>query len=190
MSAGGDVTAVLRAMCNGDGDAMQRLLPMVYAHMHSAAEQLMRRERRDHTLQATALVNEAYLKLVDQRNARYEDRLHFYHIAAMIMRRILADHAIASRRLKRGGGLETLSLEEAEGRVCPRGEVDVAAFDEALRELEAVNEELARVVEMRYFGGMSEEQIAHVLGVTVRAVERRGRAARARLLARLDGGMP
>lgn len=194
MPTGGDVTEVLKAISAGDRSAMSALMPLVEEALHSKALQLMRRERRDHTLQATALVNEAYVKLVDQRRARWRDRVHFYAIAARVMRRILADYARRQGRHKRGGSWKKLSLDEVAGRVIDVNnvasgsddDVDVAALDGALGKLEAINEDLARVVEMKFFGDMSKEQMAAVLGVSERTIERHWKAAQTWLLRELS----
>jgi len=151
------------------------------------ASRQLRRERSDHTLQTTALVHEAYLRLIDQKRVRWRDSAHFAALAAQMMRRILIDHARKSRYAKRGGGAARVSLDDAP-EIGVSGDPDVLAVDEALVQLAEVEPELARIVELRYFGGLNGEQIAEVLGVSVPTVTRRWRMARAWLYRYLTGG--
>jgi RNA polymerase sigma factor (TIGR02999 family) len=170
--AAGDVTAALDAMAAGEPGAAGRVMPIVYARLHALAEQQMRREGSGHTLQPTALVNEAYLKLVDQRSARWESRSHFLAVAAEAMRRVLIDHARKRAALKRGGHANRVPLARAEAAGTAPG-LDLIGLDEAMRRLATVDAIGARVVEMRFFGGMEVEAIAAVLGMTDRTVRRR-----------------
>jgi RNA polymerase sigma-70 factor (ECF subfamily) len=169
--AAGDVTAALDAMASGEPGAAARAMPIVYARLHALAEQQMQREGSGHTLQPTALVNEAYLKLVDQRSARWESRDHFLAVAAEAMRRVLIDHARRRAALKRGGDAEHVPLTETAAAAYVAG-LDLIGLDEALRRLTEVDAVGARIVEMRYFGGMEVEAIARVLGIADRTVRR------------------
>jgi RNA polymerase sigma-70 factor, ECF subfamily len=163
-------TALLKALRAGNGEAAEKLLPIVYAELHRLASAYMRRERPDHTLQATALINEAYLRLV-QEDVDWNNRAHFIGFAAHVMRRVLVDHARARNAEHRGGGLNRVELQD-EMFVSPERLEQVALVDEALERLEKKNPRQARVVEMRYFGGLSVEQIASVLQIAPRSVKR------------------
>ena len=182
-----DATHILRAISQGNREAYGDLLPLVYEELHSRAAELMRRERADHTLQATALVNEAYLALIDQRRVQWRDKLHFFAVSARIMRRILADHARKAACKKRGDGWERVTLDQVTSDSWGNGALDLGALDVALQKLEAADGKRAQVVEMRFFGGMSEKQIAEVMNVSVRTVERHWRSARAWLFCELQG---
>lgn len=169
--SGDDVTALLRAWGEGDRDALDRLLPLVERELHRLAHRHLARERANHTLQTTALVNEAYLRLVRQREVQLQNRAHFFAIAASLMRRILIDHARRVSYAKRGGGTRLLPLDEA----CVIGEeraAELVALDDALRSLARLDERKGRVVELRYFGGLSVEEVAEVLGVHPATVAR------------------
>lgn len=184
----GPVTELLAQVRRGDPEALRALWPRVYDELRSMAARLLHAERPDHTLQPTALVHEAYLRLVDQR-AGWQDRAHFYAIAAQAMRRILVDYARAHRASKRGGGIAPVSLDE-HGDVAPSpGPVldDLLAVDAALEALQDLDEFGARVVELRYFGGLSVEETARVLGVSPATVKREWSLARAWLYRRLAG---
>jgi len=172
-----EVTQLLAAWSQGDSSALDKLLPLVDAELHRLAHSYMRRERPNHTLQTTALVNEAYLKLVDQRVVRWQNRAHFFGIAAQIMRRILMDHARKHLAAQRGGG-KTLSLEDVAVLGDDRA-AELIALDDALMNLSRVDERKSRVVEMRYFGGLSVEETAEVLGVSVDMIARDWRSAKA-----------
>lgn len=189
MTAGAphDVTALLVDWSNGDQNALDRLTPLVYDELRRLAAGQLRGERSDHTLQATALANEAYLRLVDQKRVQWRDSAHFRALAAQMMRRILIDYARKTHSAKRGGGAAKVSLEEA-AEIGVSREPDVLEVDEGILELAEVEPELARIVELRYFGGLSSEQIAEVLGVSVPTVTRRWRTARAWLYRYLTGG--
>ena len=184
-----DVTGLLLAWSQGDRVALDRLMPLVEGELQLLAHRYLRRERAGHTLQTTALVNEAYLRLVDQREPRWQSRAHFFGIAAQMMRRILIDYARKVAYAKRGGGAQKISLDEvcllAEGRAD-----ELVALDDALTALARVDERKSRLVEMRYFGGLSVDEIAEVLGVHPDTVTREWRRAKIFLRRELeaDGG--
>ncbi len=169
-SDSGEVTQLLKAMKSGDPSAMERLLPLVYSELHRLAASYMRRERQDHTLQPTALINEAYLRLAKE-DLDWQNREHFFGVAANVMRRVLVDYARAHKAKMRGGDLRRVELEEGLAISVERTE-EMLALDEALNRLAELNQRQARVVELRYFGGLSEEQIAAVLGIATRSVKR------------------
>jgi len=174
----GEVTGLLAAWSAGDRAALDRLVPLVERELHALARRRLRGERPGHTLQATALVNEAYLRLVDQRQAQWHSRGQFFAIAARLMRRILIDHARRHAYAKRGGGAPALPLDEA----CVVGEERAAglvALDDALGLLSSVDERKARIVELRYFGGLSVDETAAVLGVHPDTVNRDWQRAKA-----------
>jgi len=171
------VTQLLAAWSNGDRSAIDKLLPLVRDELHQLAHRYMSRERPNHTLQTTALVNEAYLKLVDQRVVRWQNRAHFFGIAAEIMRRILIDHARRHLGAKRGGG-NTISLDDV-AVVSDERAAELVSLDDALTALAKVDERKARVVELRYFGGLSVEETAEVLAVAPDTVTRDWRRAKA-----------
>jgi RNA polymerase sigma factor (TIGR02999 family) len=184
--SGGDVTELLQAWCGGDDRALDQLLPLVEAELHELAHRYLARERVGHTLQTTALVNEAYLRLVRQQ-VRWQNRAHFFGIAATLMRRILIDHARRISYAKRGGGARPLSLDEA-CVVGPQRADELVALDDALCSLSRVDERKSRVVELRYFGGLSVEETAEVLGVHPDTVTRDWRGARAFLRREIESG--
>lgn len=184
-----EVTGLLLAWAQGDRVALDRLVPLVERELQLLAHRYLRRERAGHTLQTTALVNEAYLRLVDQREPRWQSRAHFFGIAAQMMRRILIDHARKIAYAKRGGGIQKVSLDEA----CVIAEsraIELVALDDALSTLAKVDERKCRVVEMRYFGGLSVDETAEVLGVHPDTVTREWQRAKAFLRRELeaDGG--
>lgn len=162
----------------GNRSALNQLLPLVYAELRRIAARQLRGERANHTLQPTALVNEVYLRLVDQRQVDWHNRAHFFGVAAMVMRRILVDHARRHRAGKRGEGLQCVSIDEARD-VAASNEIPILALDEALGRLEEVDSDLAKIVELRAFGGLSVEEAAHVLNVSPSTAKRDWRAARA-----------
>ena len=166
----GQVTELLKAMRAGDGQAAENLLPLVYAELHRLVKAYMRRERADHTLQATALINEAYLRLVGE-DIDWNSRAHFIGLAAHLMRRVLVDYARARNAEQRGGGLSRVEMQD-ELAISPQQLDEVAELDEALTRLEKRNSRQARVVELRYFGGLSVEQIATLLEIAPRSVKR------------------
>jgi RNA polymerase sigma factor (TIGR02999 family) len=166
-----DVTGHLRAWSEGDAEASARLMPLVYDELRRLARRYLAGERADHTLQPTALVNEAFLRLVDQRHVTWQNRAHFYGVAAQMMRRVLVDHARAHAAVKRGGSHVTLSLDEV--NVLPEERAaELVALDEALGMLAAIDPRKARIVELRFFGGLSVEETAAVLGVSGKTVIR------------------
>jgi RNA polymerase sigma-70 factor, ECF subfamily len=176
----GEITRLLKAMKRGDPSAVDRLLPLVYAELHRLASAYMRRERQDHTLQPTALINEAYLRLA-KGNSDWQNREHFIGVAAQVMRRVLVDHARAHTAKMRGGELRRVELEEGLAISEERTE-EMLAVDEALSRLTEENPRQAKVVELRYFGGLSVEQIAAVLTIGPRSVKRDWALARIWLL--------
>ena len=179
-----DVTQLLRAWCRGDRAALDRLMPLVSAELRRLAHRYMRREPAGQTLQTTALVNEAYLRLIDASRIEWHDRAHFFAISANLMRRILVDHARSRGYKKRGGGTVMVALDEAQV-VAPQPAADVIALDEALEALAAFDPQGARIVELRFFGGLSVDETAEVLGVSPRTIDRDWAAARVWLLERL-----
>ena len=173
-----DVTQLLLDLSAGHREVLDRLLPPLYAELRGIAHRHLRRERDDHTLNTTALVHEAYLKLVDQSRVRWQNRAHFYAVAATVMRRILLDHAKAHRRGKRGGGLAPTVLDDALVPTPERAEA-LVALDEALARLARLDAQQARVVECRYFGGLTVEETAEALGVSPATVKRDWAVAKA-----------
>lgn len=180
----GDITLLIRASAAGDPKDADRLMTAIYDDLKRLAASQLRRERADHTLHPTALVHEAYLRLVNQRNADWNDRLHFFSIAAQIIRRILIDHARERNTLKRGGA-HTLVRIDHEEPASPAPDLDLIALDEALVELAALSERQARIVEMKFFGGLTIPEIGAALGIGNRSVDREWQAARAWLFHRL-----
>ena len=173
-----EVTQLLHAWGDGDQEALNKLLPVVYRELHRLAASYMRKESPAHTLQTSALVNEAYLKLVDQKNVRWQNRAHFFGIAAQLMRRILVDHARSRTRLKRGDGVQKLSLNEAAIVPTQRAE-GFLALDQALQRLAEMDQQKSRIVEMKIFCGLSIKEIAEVEKVSTSTIEREWRKARA-----------
>ena len=174
-----NVTELLRQWNGGNSDVADELLPLVYDELRRRASAYMRRERNDHTLQPTALVHEAYMKLAGQRNGNFNDREHFYAIASQVMRRILVDHAKTRHRQKRGGSNENLPLEEALLAGADATNVDLIALDEALSRLAKIDPDQERLVELRYFGGLSLDDAAKTLGVSRATAAREWQAAKA-----------
>jgi RNA polymerase sigma factor (TIGR02999 family) len=182
----GVVTQLLRAWGNGDGGALEQLTPLVEAELRRLARGYMARERRGHTLQTTALVNEAFLRLTDAQRIRWQDRAHFLGISARLMRRVLVDHARSRGYRKRGGGAERVTLDG--GLVTSRElALDVVALDLALEALAAVDVRKSRIIELRFFGGLSVEETAEVLHVSPDTVKRDWRLAKLWLLRELEG---
>jgi RNA polymerase sigma-70 factor, ECF subfamily len=182
----GQVTQLLKAMHAGDAQAAESLLPLVYAELHRLAKGYMRRERPDHTLQATALINEAYLKLVGE-DIDWNSRAHFIGLAANVMRRVLVDYARAHNAEQRGGGLQRVEMQD-ELAISAQQLDEVEHLDEALKKLEKENPRQARVVELRYFGGLSVEQIGALLQIAPRSVKRDWALARIWLFRQLRPG--
>jgi RNA polymerase sigma factor (TIGR02999 family) len=182
-----EVTDLLQKWSGGDREALEELTPVIYAELYRIAKRYMNRERDNHTLQTTALVNEAYLRLVGQRRSRWQNRAHFFAIAAQMMRRILIDHARKLAFAKRGGDTPKISLDEACVIAEERAE-ELVALDDALQSLARVDERKGKVVELRYFGGLSVEETAEVLGVHPDTVTRDWRRAKAFLRREMETG--
>ena len=180
------ITGLLRAWSDGDKDAFEALIPLVEAELRRLARVYMARERQDHTLQATALVNEAFVRLIGAQDVRWQDRAHFLGMAARLMRRVLVDHARTRGFQKRGGRDRRVSLDDAM-LMSPAPDVDVLALDRALEALGTVDPRKSRVVEMRYFGGMTVEETADTLHVSTDTVKRDWRLAKMWLLRELEG---
>ena len=176
----GEVTLLLKAMKNGDESAAGKLLPLVYNELHRLAKSYMQRERPDHTLQATALINEAYLRLA-RDNVDWQSRQHFIGVAANVMRRLLVDHARAHNAKVRAGGLQRVELEEGV-MISSERSIEVLALHDALTTLEGVDPRQAKVVELRYFGGFSVDEIGEILEMSPRSVKRHWALARIWLL--------
>ena len=184
--SGTDVSVLLRAWSGGDQTALERLTPIVYRELHRLAGRYMRRERPGHSLQTTALVNEAYMRLVGYTRMRWQDRAHFFAVAAQVMRRILVEHA-RRHNLKRGGDVPHVALDEA-ALVGADADVDLVALDDAMTALARVDPRKMQVVEMRFFGGLSVEETAEVLGISPVTVKRDWRIAKAWLYRELADG--
>ena len=174
-----EVTQILGELCDGDSSAADRLLPVVYDELRMLARSFLRRERADHTLQPTALVHEAYLKLIDQASTDWKGKQHFMAIAAQAIRRILVDHARAHRAAKRGGGDWRRITLQGVPNLAQHDDLDFERLDAVLSELAELNERQAKVVELRFFGGMSVEETAELLDVSERTVKGDWRFARA-----------
>lgn len=173
-----EITSLLKDWSGGDQSAFDRLFTLVYEELRVMASRYMQRERVDHTLQTTALVNEAYIRLASQTDAPWQNRLHFFAVAAKVMRHILVDHARAQRSAKRGGGAEKISLDEAD--VISQGRaLELIALDDALKELVQLDPRQAQVVELRYFGGLTLEEVAQFLKVSSDTVTRDWNSAKA-----------
>ena len=188
MTSSRDVTALLADWSRGNGNALNQLLPLVYAELRRMAARKLRTERANHTLQPTALVNELYLRLVDQHRVDWRNRAHFFGVAANVMRRILVDHARRHGASKRGDSLRHVSLDEANEAAAPN-KLPILTFDHALSRLEKVDAELARIVELRAFGGLTIDEAAHVLSVSPSTAKRDWRTAKAWLTRELGGGL-
>jgi RNA polymerase sigma factor (TIGR02999 family) len=184
--ATGQVTGLLRAWRDGDESALSELVPLVEAELRRMARVYMARERRDHTLQATALVNEAFMRLVDARKVRWQDRAHFFGISARLMRRVLVDHARTHGSRKRGGGAFKVTVTDVVA-VAPDASVDVIAIDRALEALMVSDPRKAHVVELRFFGGLSVEETAEVLHVSTDTIKRDWRMAKLWLVHEMKG---
>lgn len=185
MDPAAGVTQLLEKWSNGDRAALDELMPLVYGELRRLAGGYLRRERQNHTLQPTALVNEAYLLLVDQNQAKWQNRAQFIGVAAEMMRRILVDHARAHQAAKRGGPQFTVALSEAD-RFAGQPEADLLAIHDALNELASLDTQQSRIVELRFFGGLTIEETAEVLKVSHATVERDWKMARAWLRRELD----
>ena len=182
-----DITGMLRDTNGGNAEVLNRILPLVYDELRRQAQNFLRRERKDHTLQTTALIHEAYIKLTEQRNVGWNDRSHFFAISASIMRRILVDYAKTKHRRKRGGYAEHIPLDETVVAAKDNRGIDMLALDSALDRLSEIDSRQERIVEMRYFAGMSIAEIAEVLGISEATVSRDWNVARAWLRFELGG---
>ena len=179
-----DVTDLLNDWSNGDQDALNRLMPLVYDELHRLASRYLRHERVGHTLQTTALVHEAYLKLVDQRKANWQNRVQFFAAAAKVMRHVLVDYARGRKAAKRGGDYRRLSLDKA-AISSEEKDADLLVLNEALDNLAAIDPQQSRVVELRVFGGLTVEDTAEALGISTRTVKREWSMAKAWLHQRI-----
>ena len=182
-----EVTVLLQAWSGGDQAALEKLMPLVYAELHRLAKRYMGHEHAGHSLQTSALVNEAYLRLVDAHGVHWQNRTHFFAVSAQIMRRILVDFARARQNLKRGGGALQVTLDEGLV-VSPESGLDLLALDEALEKLASLNPRQSKVVELRYFGGLKEEELAEALNVSPRTIRHDWSVARAWLYRELRHG--
>lgn len=182
-----EFSQLLVSWSDGDRVALDKLVPLVYQEMRRLAHHYMRRERAGHTFQTTALVNEAYMRLVDYRRMRLQSRAHFFAIAAQVMRRILIEHARSRKFAKRGGGARQVSLDEA-AVVSAQRSAEVIAVNDALTELEAWDPRKGRVVELRFFGGLNIEETAEVLNISPTTVQREWRSAKAWLYRAIGEG--
>ncbi|MDQ1728560.1 MAG: hypothetical protein QOD33_685 [Pyrinomonadaceae bacterium] len=182
-----EITQLLAEWGNGNQTALDKLYPLVYAELHRMARHYMKRERQDHTLQTTALINEAYVRMVDQKNVHWANRAHFFAISAQIMRRILIDHARRNAYAKRGGAAQQVSLDEA-AVVAEDGGSLLLLLDEALQRLAKLDPRRSQIVELRYFGGLNNQEISGVLKVSENTVTRDWNMARAWLYQELSGG--
>ncbi len=182
-----DVTQILRRASDGDDSAVNRLMPLVYDELRALAESYLRQERSDHTLQATALVHEAYVRLIKQEDVEWQNRAHFFAVAAQAIRRILVDHARGHNRIKRGGDRERVQLED-DLVLSDSRDLDLIALDEGMKKLAKLNSRQAQIVELRFFGGLSLKEVANFLGVSPRTVDGDWSMARAWLRRELSEG--
>jgi RNA polymerase sigma factor (TIGR02999 family) len=181
------ISCLLKAWSDGSRNALDELLPLVYDELRRQAHRFLRRERRNHTLQTTALIHEAYLNLIDQNSVSWQNRKHFFAISANLMRQILVNYAIARHRKKRGGAAEDLQLDESILIVSENRDLDLLALDEALTRLAERDRQQAEIVEMRYFGGLTIEETANVIGISPATVKRDWKMTRAWLHRELSG---
>src|SRR5262245_42326647 len=189
MTSTQDVTHLLRAWSEGDEAALEQLVPLVETELHRLARAYMSRERKGHTLQATALVNEVFLRFAHPTKLRWQDRAHFIGIAARLMRRVLVDHARSRGSRKRGGAVHQVPLDEAR-LVTPEMPLDVIAVDRALEAFAKIDPRKSQIVELRFFGGLTVEETADVLGISVETVKRDWRVAKLWLTRELQGKAP
>jgi RNA polymerase sigma factor (TIGR02999 family) len=173
-----EITQLLMNWSQGDKAALDQLVPLVYPELRRLAKRQMNRENPAHTLQTSALINEAYLKLVDQQNVQWQNRAHFFAVAAQVMRHILVDHARTRNYAKRGGGASKLPLDEASA-LTERRAAELIALDDALRDLATLDERRSQIIELRFFGGLTLEETAEVMHISPSTVQREWRAARA-----------
>jgi RNA polymerase sigma-70 factor (ECF subfamily) len=181
-----NVTQLLIGWSNGDKEALDKLVPLVYDELRRQAARYLRHERVGHTLQTTALIHEAYLRLVDQKNVHWQNRAHFFGIAAKLMRRILVDHARTKKRAKHGGSDIRVSLSDANLK-APGQDLDIVALDEALERLAAIDEQQSRIVELRFFSGLTVEETAEILSISTATVKRDWSMAKAWLHREISG---
>ncbi len=181
------VSQLLQRWSEGDGSALDQLTPLVYDELHRMARRYMQQQPAGHTLQTTALIHEAYLRLIGQQEKHWENRAHFFGVAAQAMRHILVDYARARKMVKRGGGAQQVSLDEAL-TISPEHSDDLVALHDALIALAALDPRQSRIVELRFFGGLTEEEIGEVLQLSARTVRSDWRLARSWLLRELDRG--
>ncbi|HEX8151195.1 MAG TPA: sigma-70 family RNA polymerase sigma factor [Pyrinomonadaceae bacterium] len=181
-----NITHVLERWSNGEQSALDELLPLIYQELRRLAGNYLRRERQDHTLQPTALINEVFLRLIDQRDIKWQNRAHFFGIAARLMRRILVDHARAHQAAKRGGEHYSLSLSKAD-QIAGQPTLDILTLHLTLQQLEQLDPQQARIVELRFFGGLTIEESAEVLSISHATVERDWKMARAWLRQEMGG---
>jgi RNA polymerase sigma factor (TIGR02999 family) len=179
-----NVTRLLNDAKAGNRNALDELLPLVYDELRRVASRQLASERKNHTLQATALVHEAYLRLIGQHSVDWQNRLHFFSIAAEMMRRILVTHAIAKKAEKRGSDELTISLEDVV-TFPNKQDIDLVSLDETLKELAKFDEKQAKIVELKFFGGLTNEEIAEVLGISASTIKREWRSAKAWLISRM-----
>ncbi len=180
-----EVTQLLLAWNNGDEAALEQLVPMVERELHGLAEAYLRRESAGNTLQPTALINEAWMRLIDWKNVEWQNRAHFFGVAAGMMRRVLVDHARRRKALKQGGGAMLVSLTQA-GAAAAEQTADIIALNDALNTLSTFDERKGRIVELRFFGGLTEEETAEVLKIPLRTLQREWSMARAWLFKELS----
>lgn len=183
----GAVTQLLVDWSNGDQNALEQLTPLVYDELRRLAGRYLRKERPDHTLQSTELVHEAYMRMVDQRKVRWQNRAHFFAIAAQMIRRILVDHARNRQALKRGAAQYKIPLEDIDAAAAPRNDIDLVALDEALEGLAALDPQQSRIVELRFFTGLSVDETAEALRVSPATVKRDWTTAKAWLFREMSG---
>lgn len=186
MSKDGEITQMLLELTDGNKDVVNQILPHIYDELRRLAGSYLRRERSDHTLQPTALVHEAYMKLIDQNRVKWQNRAHFFGIAAQVMRRILMDHARKHTAEKRGGEAELLPIEEEILVVSHDKSSELVALDDAMNELARLDPDKAKIVELRYFGGLSIEETAEVMEVSVPTINRHWKMAKAWLHSELS----
>jgi len=182
-----EISCLLQAWSGGNREAFDELLPLVYDELHRQAHRMLRRERQNHTLQTTALIHEAYLKLVEQARVSWQNREHFFAISANVMRRILVNYANARQRKKRGGSAENLDLDESLSIVVKKTDVDLLGLDEALTRLGKMDKQQEQIVELRYFSGLTIEETAEALGVSPATIKRDWKLTKAWLHRELSG---
>ena len=190
MTVGGEITQALRALREGDHDALENVVPLLYSELRRLASQRMRGERAGHTLGTTALVHEAYMRLVDQRKLDPDDREEFLAIASNTMRRVLVDYARSRRRQKRGSGVPPIPLDDVEPFLSERAAVEMIELDDALERLKQAQPRAAKVFELRAFGGLLLEEIAPVLKISAKTAQRDWAAAQAWLRKEVRGALP